>query len=72
MPVRGQDHGRVAVPVPAAFVRRLPEQIDFRSREIFRRPAIAVAGFAWNCPENGYWRTAREPFEPVFSLRVKP
>jgi hypothetical protein len=37
--------------------RRLPEQIDFRPREIFPRPAIAVAGFARNCPENGYWRT---------------
>jgi hypothetical protein len=65
MPVRYQDHGRVAVPVSTAFARRMPEQIDFRPREIFARPAIAVAGIARNCPENGYWRA---PFEPVFSV----
>jgi hypothetical protein len=47
MPISDQDHGGIAVPIPAAASGGLLEALDLGDREIFAGAYLAVSAAAW-------------------------
>jgi hypothetical protein len=57
MPVCDEDHRCVAVPIPPALARSLPEQLDFLGCQVFARPTSSVDLPPWrNCPIFDVWQ----------------